>query len=68
DGYEATKKIRELDIPEAKTVKIIAMTANVFRDDIEKCEEVGMDSHLGKPLNLDAVMEKLISYMPNIRG
>jgi CheY-like chemotaxis protein len=64
DGYEATQKIRELDIPEAKTVKIIAMTANVFREDIEKCQEVGMDSHLGKPLNFDAVMEKLINYMP----
>jgi CheY-like chemotaxis protein len=64
DGYQATQKIRELDIPEAKTVKIIAMTANVFREDIERCQEVGMDSHLGKPLNFDAVMEKLINYMP----
>ena len=64
DGYEATQKIRALDIPQAKTVRIIAMTANVFRDDIEKCQEVGMDSHIGKPLNFDEVVEKLIHFMP----
>jgi signal transduction histidine kinase/DNA-binding response OmpR family regulator len=65
DGYEATKQIRALDIPKAKTVRIIAMTANVFRDDIERCQEVGMDSHIGKPINFDEVVEKLINYMPN---
>jgi len=64
DGYEATQKIRALDIPQAKTVKIIAMTANVFRDDIEKCQEVGMDSHIGKPLNFEEVVEKLLKFMP----
>jgi CheY-like chemotaxis protein len=67
DGYEATQKIRALDLPQAKTVKIIAMTANVFRDDIEKCQEVGMDSHIGKPLNFDEVVEKLLVYMPHSR-
>jgi CheY-like chemotaxis protein len=64
DGYEATQKIRELDIPEAKTVKIIAMTANVFREDIEKCQEVGMDNHIGKPLNFEEVIGKLLIYIP----
>ena len=64
DGYEATQKIRALDMPQAKTVKIIAMTANVFRDDIEKCQEVGMDSHIGKPLNFEEVIEKLLHFMP----
>jgi CheY-like chemotaxis protein len=65
DGYEATQKIRALDVPQAKTVKIIAMTANVFRDDIEKSQEVGMDSHIGKPLNFDEVIEKLLAFMPH---
>jgi signal transduction histidine kinase/CheY-like chemotaxis protein len=64
DGYEATQKIRALNVPQAKTVKIIAMTANVFRDDIEKCQQVGMDSHIGKPLNFEEVIEKLIKFMP----
>jgi CheY-like chemotaxis protein len=64
DGYEAAQKIREIDLPEAKTVKIIAMTANVFREDIERCHEAGMDSHIGKPLNFEEVVEKLLIYMP----
>jgi signal transduction histidine kinase/CheY-like chemotaxis protein len=64
DGYEATKQIRALDIPQAKTARIIAMTANVFRDDIERCHEVGMNNHIGKPLDFEAVVEKLLVYMP----
>jgi signal transduction histidine kinase/CheY-like chemotaxis protein/ABC-type amino acid transport substrate-binding protein len=63
DGYEATRRIRALDIPRAKDIPIIAMTANVFREDIEKCVEVGMNNHVGKPLNLDEVVEKLSSYL-----
>jgi PAS domain S-box-containing protein len=46
-----------------KGVPIIAMTANVFREDIEKCIESGMNGHVGKPLNLDEVLEKLKSYL-----
>jgi CheY-like chemotaxis protein/anti-sigma regulatory factor (Ser/Thr protein kinase) len=63
DGYEATRRIRALNIPEAKSIPIIAMTANVFREDIEKCIEAGMNSHVGKPLNFGEVMEKLKSYL-----
>jgi len=64
DGYEATRQIRALGIPEAKTARIIAMTANVFRDDIEKCHDVGMNNHIGKPLDFEEVVEKLLEYMP----
>jgi CheY-like chemotaxis protein/nitrogen-specific signal transduction histidine kinase len=64
DGYEATKHIRALNIPEAKTTRIIAMTANVFRDDIERCHDVGMNNHIGKPLDFEEVVEKLREYMP----
>jgi CheY-like chemotaxis protein len=63
DGYEATQRIRAMDIPQAKTVPIIAMTANVFREDIEKCLEVGMNSHVGKPLDFEEVLEKLKKYL-----
>jgi PAS domain S-box-containing protein len=63
DGYEATRRIRALDMPEAKTIPIIAMTANVFREDVEKCLEAGMNSHVGKPLNFDEVLEKLKGYL-----
>ncbi|MDR3146463.1 MAG: response regulator [Treponema sp.] len=63
DGFEATRRIRALDIPEAKTIPIIAMTANVFREDIEKCLASGMNDHLGKPVEIEEVMEKLKKYL-----
>ncbi|MCL2661837.1 MAG: response regulator [Oscillospiraceae bacterium] len=59
DGYEATRAIRASDRPNAKTIPIIAMTANVFREDIEKCLEAGMNGHVGKPINFDEVIEQL---------
>ena len=63
DGYEATRRIRALDFPYAKAIPIIAMTANVFREDIEKCLEAGMSGHVGKPLVIDEVMDKLYTYL-----
>ncbi|MDR2489250.1 MAG: response regulator [Desulfovibrio sp.] len=63
DGYEATRRIRAMDIPEAGSIPIIALSANVFRDDIEKCLEVGMNGHVGKPLNLDEVLGTLRRYL-----
>jgi len=63
DGYEATRRIRALNHPKAKTVPIVAMTANVFKEDIEKCLESGMNGHVGKPLDLDVVFGKLRSYL-----
>ena len=63
DGYGATRAIRELDVPNAKTIPIIAMTANVFREDVEKCLESGMNGHIGKPIDLDDVLRKLRSYL-----
>ena len=59
DGYEATRRIRALDMPRAKSIPIIAMTANVFREDIDKCLEAGMDSHMGKPVDFNKLMEIL---------
>jgi len=63
DGYEATRRIRALDIPEAKKIPIIAMTANVFREDIEKCLESGMNGHVGKPIDIDDVVAQLRRYI-----
>jgi signal transduction histidine kinase/DNA-binding response OmpR family regulator len=71
DGYEATRVIRSLERERAlrenrslKRVPIIAMTANVFREDVAKCFEAGMDDHVGKPLDLEEVVEKLHRYLP----
>jgi len=62
DGYEATRTIRVLDVPRAKEIPIIAMTANVFREDVEKCIESGMNDHLAKPIDIGAVIEKITLY------
>ncbi len=59
DGYEAAVLIRKLN----KDIPIIAMTANVFKEDIEKCIAAGMNDHVGKPLDFDDVMEKLCFYL-----
>ncbi len=63
DGYEATKKIRELEDPKAKTIPIIAMTANVFKEDVEKCLAAGMNDHIGKPLDFNVVLQKMRQYI-----
>jgi CheY-like chemotaxis protein len=63
DGYEATRQIRALGTRQAKTVPIIAMTANVFREDIDKSLEVGMNGHIGKPIDFDEVMKELRKYL-----
>jgi CheY-like chemotaxis protein len=59
DGYEATRKIRALDLPNAKTIPIVAMTANVFQEDIALCLESGMNDHLPKPIDSKAIIEKI---------
>ncbi|MFP3090703.1 response regulator [Treponema sp. TIM-1] len=63
DGFEATRQIRALEVKEAKTVTIMAMTANVFREDIEKCFAAGMNDHLGKPIDIDELLEKLKKHL-----
>jgi len=59
DGLEATKIIRAkgFDVP------IIAMTANVFKEDIEKCMEAGMSDHVGKPFDFGELLEKIKNYL-----
>jgi len=59
DGYEATRTIRQMDIPHAQAIPIIAMTANAFREDIEKCLSVGMNGHLAKPVEIDKIIGML---------
>jgi len=63
DGLEATQCIRALPGDAYKHMPIVAMTANVFKDDVEKCLNAGMNDHLGKPLDMDMVMEKLREYL-----
>ncbi|MDR1322204.1 MAG: response regulator [Gracilibacteraceae bacterium] len=67
DGYEATRRIRawekEHQAEHPHGIPIIAMTANVFREDVEKCQEAGMNGHVGKPLDFDEVLRTLRQYL-----
>ena len=59
NGYEATEQIRLLSHPQAKTIPIIAMTANAFSEDIQAAYKSGMNSYLSKPIDLDLIIETL---------
>ena len=59
DGLEATRAIRALDRPDARTVPIIALTANAFQSDVEQTMEAGMNAHLSKPADLDLLCRTL---------
>ena len=59
DGYEATKKIRELDNPALAGIPIVAMTANAFDEDRREAEKAGMDGFLSKPINIREVLETI---------
>ena len=64
DGYEATRRIRSMDNALAKQIPIIAMTANVFPEDIERCLAQGMNAHVGKPLDHNDIFNKLRKFLP----
>jgi signal transduction histidine kinase len=63
DGYEATRVIRASGAANAKNIPIIAMTANVFKEDVERCMEAGMNAHVGKPLDFEEVLGLLRTYL-----
>ncbi|MCL1895729.1 MAG: ATP-binding protein, partial [Clostridiales bacterium] len=62
NGLEATRAIRLSEAQNAKTIPIIAMTADVFREDVARCLECGMNDHLGKPIDYNAVIKKIAAY------
>ncbi len=62
DGLSATRKIRALPREDAKTIPIIAMTANAFDEDIRRCLESGMTAHLSKPLQMEIVVATIAKY------
>jgi signal transduction histidine kinase/DNA-binding response OmpR family regulator len=63
DGLEASRYIRALENPYAKTVPIIAVTANAFHEDKDKCLKAGMNDHVGKPMDWDEVLATLWKYL-----
>ena len=63
DGLTASKKIRAMERPDAKTIPIIAMTANAFKEDAERCIIAGMNAHLAKPLDIEKVKMTIYKYI-----
>lgn len=63
NGYEASGAIRALDRNDAKSVPIVAMTANVFVDDIEKSQSLGMNGHIAKPLDPQSMFKTILEVI-----
>ena len=59
DGYEACRRIRALDRPDTQSIPIIAMTANVFAEDVQRSLDAGMDAHISKPFDLKKLQQCL---------
>jgi len=65
DGYQATRKIRALKRSDAKSVPIIAMTADAFVDDIQECLDAGMNGHIAKPVDPKSLCSELCEKILN---
>ena len=63
DGYEATQEIRALSKDDSKTIPIIAMSANAYKEDIDKAIASGMSGHIAKPIDIDTMMKTLEDLM-----
>ena len=59
DGYEAAQKIRCSQKLQAGTVPIVAMSGNVFAEDVQAAKQAGMNAHIGKPVDIDAICKVL---------
>ena len=63
DGHEATRNIRKLANKDVANIPIIAMTANAFAEDKEAAFAAGMNEHLAKPINIDALKNVIAKYL-----
>ena len=62
DGYEAVKNIRQMGRTDTDLLPVIAMTANAFAEDVQKCLDVGMNAHIAKPLDVDRMLRMIAQY------
>ena len=59
NGHEAARKIRALEREDAKTLPIVAMSANAFTEDIEESLKAGMNAHISKPIKVDEMLKEI---------
>lgn len=62
DGLEATRSIRQSSHPDAQTIPIVALTANAFQSDVDQSLDAGMNAHMAKPVDADALYETIREY------
>ncbi len=65
NGYEATKMIRGASREYVRTIPIVAMTADAFADDVQKCLDIGMNAHVAKPINISSMLNVIGNYSKN---
>jgi signal transduction histidine kinase/CheY-like chemotaxis protein len=63
NGFEATRALRAMERPDAKTIPVIAMTADAFAEDVRRCLECGMNAHIAKPIDVREVSCLLAKYL-----
>ncbi|MDR2351704.1 MAG: response regulator, partial [Deltaproteobacteria bacterium] len=66
DGYQASTAIRSLSREDAQKVPIIALTANAFKEDIDRALKAGMNAHIAKPVKQDKIVEVISKYVPTV--
>ena len=68
DGFEATRAIRSSSHPQARSIPIVAVTADAYREDLKRCLEVGMNAHVAKPLNVPQLLETMAKVLKKEDG
>ena len=68
DGLAATRAIRDLPRQDAKEIPIIAMTANAFEEDAQKCLAAGMNAHLAKPIQMKSIVSTIVNCRSTAGG
>ena len=68
NGIEAAKEIRASEHPDAKTIPIIAMTADAFDEDVKRCKEAGMNDHIAKPIDIDLLKHTIAKCRERKKG
>lgn len=63
NGLDATRAIRRLPSPESKQIPIIALTANAYLEDVQKCKEAGMNDHMSKPVQIEQIIRTVKRWM-----
>jgi two-component system, sensor histidine kinase and response regulator len=65
NGYETTIEIRSLQRADARAVPIVAMTADAFKDDVQRCLDCGMNAHIAKPIDPPKLFKILLDVIEN---